>query len=92
MSMEQAIEYAISQRKPLTALSPESEQPSSDEHPTLTAREKEVAVLVTHGLTNRQIAQELVLSQHTVDKHVKNILKKLGLHSREHVTSHLRGQ
>jgi len=92
MSMEQAIDYALSERKPLTSLSPEAEGSSSDEHPTLTPREKEVAVLVTHGLTNHQIAQELVLSQHTVDKHVKNILKKLGLHSRERVASRLRGQ
>ena len=92
MSMEQAIEYALSERKPLTSLSPEAEGSSSDEHPTLTPREKEVAVLVTHGLTNHQIASELVLSQHTVDKHVKNILKKLGLHSRERVASRLRGQ
>jgi ATP/maltotriose-dependent transcriptional regulator MalT len=92
MSREQAIDYALSRREPLTSLSAELERPSSDEPPTLTAREKEVAVLITHGLTNRQIASELVLSQHTVDKHAKNILKKLGLHSREHVASHLRGQ
>jgi DNA-binding NarL/FixJ family response regulator len=60
--------------------------------PALTPREKELALLITHGLTNRQIAQELVLSQHTVDKHVKNILKKLDLHSRERVADRLRGQ
>jgi non-specific serine/threonine protein kinase len=92
MSMEQAMDYALSLRKPLTLLSSESERPSSDEPPTLTPREKEVAVLVSHGLTNRHIASELVLSQHTVDKHVKNILKKLGLRSREQVASRLRGQ
>jgi DNA-binding NarL/FixJ family response regulator len=59
---------------------------------SLTRREREVATLVTHGLTNRQIASQLVLSRHTVDKHIKNILKKLALHSREQVASHLRGQ
>jgi DNA-binding NarL/FixJ family response regulator len=89
MSMERAIDYALSRREPL---SPEAERPSSDEPPPLTPREQEVALLVTHGLTNRQIAQQLVLSQHTVDKHVKNILKKLALRSREQVASRLRGQ
>jgi DNA-binding CsgD family transcriptional regulator len=83
MSVEQAIDYALSELKPLTPLSPESERPSSDESPTLTPREEEVAVLVTHGLTNRQIASELVLSMHTVHHHVTNILKKLNLDSRE---------
>jgi non-specific serine/threonine protein kinase len=87
MSMEQAIEYAFSEEQPLTPSSPESEQPSSDEAPSLTRREKEVAVLVGRGLTNRQIASELVLSEHTVHHHVTNILKKLNLSSRQQVAS-----
>jgi DNA-binding CsgD family transcriptional regulator/tetratricopeptide (TPR) repeat protein len=90
MSMEQAIEYAISEEKPLTASSPESEQPSSERSPSLTRREKEVAILVARELTNRQIAQELVLSEHTVHHHVTNILKKLNLSSRQQVASRLR--
>ena len=85
MSMEQAIEYAFSEEKPLTPSSPESEQPSSDEPPSLTRREQEAAVLLTRGLTNRQIASELVLSEHTVHHHVTNILKKLNLSSRQQV-------
>jgi len=89
MSMEAAIEYALSEEKPVTPSSPESEQPSSDELPSLTRREKEVAVLVARGLTNRRIARELVLSEHTVHHHVTNILKKLNLNSREQVTSRL---
>jgi len=87
MSMEQAIEYAFSEQKP-TPPSPESKQPS-DEPPRLTPREKEVAALVARGLTNRQIASELVLSQHTVHHHVTNILRKLDLSSRQHVASRL---
>jgi DNA-binding CsgD family transcriptional regulator/tetratricopeptide (TPR) repeat protein len=89
MSMEQAIEYALSQEMPLTPPSPGSEQPSSDEPPSLTRREKEVAVLVARGLTNRRIAQELFLSEHTVHHHVTNILKKLNLTSRQQVASSL---
>ena len=83
------MDYALSQEMPLTPPSPASEQPSSDEPPTLTRREKEVAVLVGRGLTNRQIASELVLSEHTVHHHVTNILKKLNLSSRQQVASRL---
>ena len=89
MSMEQAIEYALSEEKPLTPSSPESEQSSSDEPPSLTRREKEVAVLVGRGMTNRQIASQLVLSEHTVHHHVTNILKKLNLSSRQQIASRL---
>ena len=89
MSMEQAIDYALSEQKPVTVPSPESEQPSSDEPPSLTHREREVAILVGRGLTNRQIASELVLSEHTVHHHVTNILKKLNLSSRQQVASRL---
>jgi DNA-binding NarL/FixJ family response regulator len=48
----------------------------------LSPRELEVLVLVAEGLTNRDIAQRLVLSEHTVNRHVANILRKLGLPSR----------
>ena len=89
MSMEQAIEYALSEQKPVTSPSPDSELPSSDEPPSLTRREKEVAILVGRALTNGQIAQELVLSEHTVHHHVTNILKKLNLSSRQQVASRL---
>jgi LuxR family transcriptional regulator, maltose regulon positive regulatory protein len=48
----------------------------------LSARELEVLGLVAEGLTNHDIAQRLVLSEHTVNRHVANILRKLGLNSR----------
>lgn len=48
----------------------------------LTPREEEVLRLVAAGLTNRQVAGELFLSARTVDMHVRNLLAKLGCHTR----------
>jgi pimeloyl-ACP methyl ester carboxylesterase/DNA-binding CsgD family transcriptional regulator/class 3 adenylate cyclase len=53
----------------------------------LTAREREIAGLVALGLTNRQIADELVISPATVDRHVANILVKLGAHGRAQIAA-----
>ncbi|GAA5060768.1 LuxR C-terminal-related transcriptional regulator [Nocardia callitridis] len=48
----------------------------------LTAREREVADYVVAGMTNRQIAERLVLSTRTVEGHVEHLLRKLGLQRR----------
>jgi DNA-binding NarL/FixJ family response regulator len=48
----------------------------------VTRREGEVLRLLAEGLTNRQIAARLVVSEHTVHRHVANILRKLELPSR----------
>ncbi len=48
----------------------------------LSARESEVLALVAEGLTNPEIAERLFLSEHTVKRHVANILSKLNLPSR----------
>ena len=48
----------------------------------LTARERQVLALLTAGLSNRQIAADLVISEHTVARHVQNIFGKLGVTSR----------
>ncbi len=53
-----------------------------DRLPELTKREHEVLRLLADGLTNRQIAARLVVSEHTVHRHVSNILRKLDLPSR----------
>jgi LuxR family transcriptional regulator, maltose regulon positive regulatory protein len=50
--------------------------------PELTPREREVLCLVAEGLTNRQIAERLVVSEHTIHRHVTNMLRKLELPSR----------
>jgi DNA-binding NarL/FixJ family response regulator len=52
-------------------------------------RETEVAGLVAEGLTNKQIAQQLFISDNTVDSHIRHILNKLGMNSRAQIASWL---
>jgi two-component system NarL family response regulator len=54
----------------------------STRKPTLTGRELEVLGLVADGKTSRQIGDLLYISENTVKNHIRNILDKLGLHSR----------
>jgi ATP/maltotriose-dependent transcriptional regulator MalT len=56
--------------------------------PQLTPREREVLRLLAEGLTNRRIAGHLVVSEHTVHRHVANILRKLDLSSRTAAAAH----
>jgi non-specific serine/threonine protein kinase len=55
--------------------------------PVLTTREEEVAFLIVHGLTNREIAQHLHVSKRTIDAHIQHIFNKLGLHSRAQISA-----
>jgi predicted ATPase/DNA-binding CsgD family transcriptional regulator len=54
---------------------------------TLTPREREIAALIARGLSNRAIADELVISQATVARHVANMLIKLGFTSRAQIAA-----
>lgn len=53
---------------------------------SLTVRETEVARFLAKGLTNRQVAEKIHLSPHTVHTHRKNIMKKLGVKSASELT------
>ncbi len=55
--------------------------------PVLSPREEEVAALVAEGLTNRQIAQRLVISERTAQNHVQHILTKLGFATRGQIAA-----
>ena len=55
--------------------------------PSLTRREREVAILVGQGLTNREIATKLFISERTAESHVEQIRGKLGFHSRVQIAT-----
>ena len=61
--------------------------------PKLTDRELQVLKLVAQGMSNREVAEQLFISENTVKNHVRNILEKLHLHSRmEAVIYAVRGE
>jgi predicted ATPase/DNA-binding CsgD family transcriptional regulator len=64
-----------------------SEQAVGQQLTVLTAREREVATLIARGLSNRQIAEELVIAERTVTNHVEHIFDKLGFRSRAQVAT-----
>jgi DNA-binding CsgD family transcriptional regulator len=57
-------------------------EPEQQGWPALTAAEKAVAQLVAEGLTNREVAERLFVSPHTVNSHLRHIFTKLGINSR----------
>ena len=59
---------------------------------TLTKREREIALLVASGLSNRDIATRLFISKRTVDAHVEHIFAKLEISSRVKLTMWLQSQ
>ena len=64
------------------ALVKRQDEPAAVPTPRLTDRELEVLRLVAQGMNNKDIGEELFISEHTVKNHVRNILEKLHLHSR----------
>jgi non-specific serine/threonine protein kinase len=80
MSVEEAIERTVAGRELPVVQETQSFAP-------LTRREREVAVLIARGQSNRQIAEELVIAERTVANHVENIFNKLGFRSRTQVAT-----
>jgi DNA-binding NarL/FixJ family response regulator len=66
----------------LARLLPRMGRGGAPAHEELTTREREVLALVAEGLTNAAIAEQLVVSVHTVRNHIANLSAKLGAHSK----------
>ena len=87
MSLGEAVGYALAQE----SVSPAAKAPAGAQPAALTRRQWEIAQLIARGLTSRQIAGELSISEHTVNTHVARILAKLNLHSRAQLVAWLTG-
>jgi predicted ATPase/DNA-binding CsgD family transcriptional regulator len=84
---EQAIAYALGEQRATQAADEPSDAPA-----ILTRREAEIATLVAEGMTNKEIANRLVIATRTVEGHVEHILAKLGLTSRTQVAALFAGK
>lgn len=71
--------------KAMARRTPTKNTPFSHMQSTLTVREREVASLVIRGFTNPEIASELTIALHTVEKHMNSIMNRLGVRSRYQV-------
>ncbi|MFI9534362.1 protein kinase [Nocardia fusca] len=78
MSMDAAVAYALGEQR-------DHRRPNQSVN--LTKRERQVADLVSRGLSNKQIAAKLVISQRTARGHVENILGKFGFTSRAQIAA-----
>ena len=65
-------------------------RPPANGEPRLTRRQREIAALISEGLSNKQIARRLSIQQATVKNHVHNILGKLGVSHRDEVATLVR--
>ena len=84
LSLDEAIAEVL---RPTQTPALPSRAPGTLPHRLLTRREHEVAGLIAEGLTNRQIADRLVIAERTADTHVQNILAKLGCASRAQIAA-----
>ena len=64
-------------------------KPRYETRDELTPRERDVASLIIHGLENHEIAAALSVSRKAVERHVSDILSKLGLKNRTQLVLHL---
>ncbi|MFE2470806.1 ATP-binding protein [Streptomyces mirabilis] len=77
LTLEEAVVYALGEQTP----------DRSERAFALTRREEQIVQLLAEGLSNKDIADRLVISRRTAETHVANILTKIGLTSRSQVAS-----
>ncbi|KWW97798.1 hypothetical protein TH66_20330 [Carbonactinospora thermoautotrophica] len=80
-TLEQAVAYALEETVEFASPS----RPASSA--ALTRREMQIAELVAQGLSNKEIAAQLVIAQRTAETHVEHILRKLGFTSRTQIAA-----
>ncbi len=80
MTVDQAGDYALANMPAVEPTVPPPEMP-------LTRRERQVALLVAQGRTNREIAATLLVAEKTAENHVQHILNKLGFRSRAQIAA-----
>jgi predicted ATPase/DNA-binding CsgD family transcriptional regulator len=85
LTLDDVVFYALGEKPPRPPRSP-AEQPD-DSAAGLTRRELQIAELVSQGLSNREMAARLVISQRTAESHVEHILTKLGFNSRAQIAA-----
>jgi non-specific serine/threonine protein kinase len=83
MAKDEAIAYALEEKKTARPAA----TPATTGTTPLSKREVEVASLVSEGLSNKEIASRIFLSERTVETHVSNILDKLGVNSRVEIST-----
>lgn len=98
MTLDQAVAYALRREdaprfpdEPDRGVAPGAAtrvgRSGGREDSALTPREREVAILVGRGYTNRRIAEALVIAERTAEVHARNIREKLGLGSRAQIAA-----
>ena len=85
MPIEQALDLALAATEAPAMGSSTPQEGSAHQLAGLSPREREVAALLAHGLSNRQIAERLLITDRTVAAHVEHILGKLAYASRHQV-------
>jgi predicted ATPase/DNA-binding CsgD family transcriptional regulator len=83
MERDEAIAYALEEKKSSRPAPPSNRTSAMP----LSKREVEIAELVAQGLSNKEIATRVFLSERTIETHVSNILDKLGVNSRVEISS-----
>ena len=91
-SFDQAVSLALGEHDDAGDRTTASAPPRAGAPGGLTRREHEIAGLLAEGLSNKDIAARLVISQRTVETHVDHILGKLGMTSRTQVASWIAAQ
>ena len=83
LRLDEAITFALEEKPEYISAEVRAARPRTE----LAKREIEVGWLVAEGLTNKEIAARLFLSDRTIESHVRHILNKLGLASRVQIAS-----